>query len=104
MGGFTGMFKWDGKCLVPLKTGYIENKPIDSIVEAVITARQVIEKDELIQPCEQVVDRRVIRCPYMDPTGQGYCTYGEGYLPKVGSGVECPKQDGDIHMIKIVDK
>lgn len=102
--GLTGIYEWDGMCFIPGRTGYMEEKIVNSYIEAVQAARQVSLRRGLIQPCEQVQDKRIIRCPYMDPTGLRHCTYELGVLPKAGGGVECPLQRGKLSFIQIVDK
>ncbi|MBI4036357.1 hypothetical protein HY386_00570 [Candidatus Daviesbacteria bacterium] len=101
--GETAMFEWDGKCWNRFPYGQLVTQPIYSPIAAVMAARQVIENGGLIQPCEQVEDKRVIRCRYMDPTGLRHCTHEDGVLPKPGGGVECPLQRGDLKWIRIVN-
>lgn len=102
--GYTSMFEWEGEGFSkPITSGWMEEKRINSSVDAVIAARQVIRRGGLIQPCEQVKDKRVIRCPYMDPTGLRHCTHEDGLLPKPDGGVECPLQRGGLKFIDIVD-
>lgn len=105
-GGLAGMFEWNGGSFTLIKKGHLQIRLIGSMVELVLAAREVIKRGGLIEPCENVKDKRVIRCPYMDPTGLRHCTYEEGDLqgdlPKAGGGFECPKQRGEIKFIAIV--